>query len=89
MSKVFLNEDGNIDIPRIKKLPLEERLKMVAKMKESQYLFYVTTMPVECEQLPIQAVVVDYSFEDYIVRGHGVEAFDFLNEIKEKLLKMK
>lgn len=89
MSKVFLNEDGNVDIPRIKKLPLEERLKMVAKMTESQFLSYVATLPVEDEPLPIQAVVVDYSFEDYIASGQGVEAFGFLNEIKEKILEMK
>ena len=84
---VFLKEDGSLDLKRIKSLPLEKRLKMVAKMTESQYRAYVLSFNIsECSQRPIKPIVVNYSFEEFISSGKGVEAFSFIKKMEEKYL---
>ena len=82
---VYLKEDGSLDIERIRKLPLEERAKIVSSFNDNQLKYYVSKFPINESRQPIKAVVVDYTMEDEIRRGTGVDADEFHKKIREKL----
>ena len=81
---VFLKEDGSLDIERINALPIEEHMKMVRELSEEQYHQYVASFPENDGTQPVKAIVVDYSMEDEIKRGTGVDADEFLKKMRDK-----
>lgn len=83
---VYLKEDGSLDIERIRKLPIEERAKMVSSFNDNQLKYYISKFPVNETQQPLKAVPVDYDFND--IRS-GVDADEFFNKMKKMYLKRK
>lgn len=83
VNMVPLNEDGSLDIKGINSLHHNEKMKVISQLSESQYLSYCSTLPLnESHPRPIQAKMVNYTMEDLIKRGEGVEAFSFLENLK-------
>ena len=85
---IYLKEDGSLDVERIRKLPIEERAKIVGSFNDKQLKYYISKFPFNESQQPIKAVVVDYTMEDEIRRGTGVDADEFHKKIREKLKNM-
>lgn len=80
---VPLNEDGSLNIKGINSLPHNEKMKVISQLSERQYLSYCSALPLnESHQRPIRAKMVNYTMEDLIKRGEGVEAFSFLENLK-------
>ena len=86
---VYLKEDGSLDIERIRKLPIEERAKMVSSFNDNQLKYYVSKFPINESKQPIKAVVVDYTMEDEKRRGTGVDADEFFNKMRKKYLESR
>ena len=82
----YLKEDGSLDVERIHQLPIEEYAKIVSSFSDSQLAYYISKLPVSESQQPIKAVFVDYTMEDEIRRGTGVDAEVFFNEMRRKYL---
>ena len=83
-----LRDDGCLDVERINKLPYDEKMEVISKLSENQLLYYFSTLPLyEGGNAPIFAVKVDYTAEDLIARGGGVDAFEFMKEMRRKYLK--
>lgn len=76
---VFLKEDGSLDIERINALPLEEYMDMMGNLTQEQTREYLTKLPISESEEPMKAVVVNYPIEE-----DGVDAEDFLNNLREK-----
>lgn len=86
-NSIPLNEDGCLDVKTINKLPLDSRVKMVSKLNEKQFINYLSyTSRNEDVKRPVRAVRVDYTMEEDIARGNGVEAFGFLESMRKKYL---
>ena len=83
---VYLKEDGSLDIERIRKLPIEERAKMVSSFNDNQLKYYISKFPVNESQQPIKAVPVDYDFDD--IRS-GIDADEFFNKMEKMYLERK
>ena len=82
-----LKEDGSLDVERINKLPYDEKMEVISKLSENQFLDYFSTLTLyEGGNAPIRAKVVNYTMEDLIKRGEGVEAFSFLDNLGKKYL---
>lgn len=82
-----LKEDGSLDIKRLNKLPHKERMEVISMLSESQFLDYFSTLTLyEGGNAPIRAKVVNYTMEDLIKRGEGVEAFSFLDNLGKNYL---
>lgn len=82
---VFLKEDGSLDIERMNALPIEEHMKMVRELTEEQYHYYVSSFPVNEKYQPAKAIIVNYSMEDEIKRGTGVDIDEYLAEKRKEL----
>ena len=79
----FLKEDGSLDIERIGNLPLEEFMNVVGDLTEEQYEDFLSKLPVNESNEPMQAVVVDYTLEEDLARG-TVIADDVINNIGKR-----
>lgn len=82
---VFLKEDGSLDIERMDALPIEEYMKMVRELTDEQYHYYVSSFPVNEDHQPVKAIVVDYSMEDEIKRGTGVDIDEYLAKKRKEI----
>ena len=76
----LLKEDGSLDVERIRKLPLEEKLREMSKFTREQMDEYFSKVPVG--HGPITPVKVDYKMEDLLARGWGT-----LDDIYNILMK--
>jgi hypothetical protein len=65
----FLKEDGCLDVERIRKLPLEEKCRVIGRFTREQVEEYFSQMPV-CHG-PIKSVKVNYKMEDLLAKGWG------------------
>lgn len=43
----LLKEDGSLDIERINKLPLEERMKEIGSFTREHFKEYISTIPID------------------------------------------
>lgn len=82
---VFLKDDGSLDIERIDQLPIEEHMKMIGELTDEQYHLYTSTLPVNEGYQHTKAVVVDYTMEDEIKRGTGVDLEELLTKLRKEL----
>ena len=86
-NSITLNEEGSLDVKTLSKLPLGSRVEIVSKLNETQFIRYMSyTSLNEDVKRPVRAVIVDYTMEDDIARGNGVEAFGFLEKMRKKYL---
>ena len=67
----LLKEDGSLDVERINKLPLDERLHEIGKFTREQENEYFSKAPIKESQMPITPVKVDYKMEDLLARGYA------------------
>ena len=79
----FLKEDGSLDIECIGNLPLEEFMNVVGDLTEEQYEDFLSKLPINESNEPMQAVVVDYTLEEDLARG-TVIADDVINNIGKR-----
>jgi hypothetical protein len=63
----YLKEDGSLDVERINKLPLDERLHKIGRFTREQVEEYFSKVPV-CHG-PIKPVKVNYKMEDLLTKG--------------------
>lgn len=76
----YLKEDGRLDIERISKLPLEEKLRVIGRFTREQVDEYFSKVPV-CHGL-VKPIKVNYKMEDLLERGWGT-----INDIYNILMK--
>lgn len=82
-----LKEDGSLDIDRINRLSINDYINVIENLTEQQLEYYNSTIPINESRQHTKAVLVDYTMEDEIKRGTGVDADAFLKEMKDKYLK--
>lgn len=80
---VLLKEDGGLDIERINQLPFEEYMKEMGSLTESQVNEYLSVLPINESNEPVQAVEVEYTLRDELEQG-AVIASDYIkNKVRE------
>ena len=67
----YLKEDGSLDVERINKLPLDERLHEIGKFTREQVEEYFSKVPIKESSMSITPVKVDYKMEDLLARGYA------------------
>lgn len=78
----LLKEDGSLDIERINNLPFEEYMEEMGTLTQDQVKEYISKLPINESNEPMQAVMVDYTLEE-----NGVDVEEYLNEMRKKLRK--
>lgn len=67
----LLKEDGSLDVERIDKLPIEERLHEIGKFTREQVNEYFSKVSIKESHKPITPIKVDYKMEDLLARGYA------------------
>ena len=81
--KIPIISEGNVDMVYINTLPFNEKIRVISKLKEEQFLSYCSSIPEkEYDSRPIHAKMSDHTMADLIDSGKGVDAFSFLNSLK-------
>lgn len=80
---VYLKEDGSLDVERINKLPIEEKMIVIGNLSQEQYKEFYSKLPINECNAPFHTVKVDYTLEEDIKKG-TVNADDFLNKMRKK-----
>ena len=75
----LLKEDGNLDVDRINKLPLEEYMNAMGDLTQEQVKEYISKLPINESNEPMRAVVVDYPMEE-----DGVDAEELINNLRNR-----
>ena len=78
----YLKEDGSLDVERIRKLPLEEKCRVIGRFTREQVEEYFSQMSV-CHG-PIKPVKVNYKMEDLLAKGWAT-AEQILKMIEERM----
>ncbi len=79
----LLKEDGGLDIERINQLPFEEYMKEMGSLTEAQVNEYLSVLPINESNEPVQAVEVEYTLKDELEQG-AVIASDYIkNKVRE------
>ena len=79
----LLKEDGGLDIERINQLPFEEYKKEMGSLTEAQVNEYLSVLPINESNEPVQAVEVEYTLRDELEQG-AVIASDYIkNKVRE------
>jgi hypothetical protein len=73
----YLKEDGSLDVERIRKLPHDEKCRVIGRFTREQVEEYFSKCPV-CHG-PIKPVKVNYKMEDLLAKGWATS---------EQILKM-
>lgn len=80
---VLLKEDGGLDIERINQLPFEEYMKEMGSLTEAQVNEYLSVLPINESNEPVQAVEVEYTLRDELEQG-AIIASDYIkNKVRE------
>lgn len=67
----YLKEDGSLDIERIDKLPLEDKIREIGRFTREQIEEYFLEVPINESHTPITPIKVNYSMEDLLAKGWG------------------
>ena len=67
----YLKEDGSLDVERINKLPIDERLHEIGKFTKEQVEEYFSKAPIKESHMPITPIKVGYKMEDLLARGYA------------------
>lgn len=79
----YLKEDGSLDIERINRLPYEEYMDMMGTLSEAQVNDYLSALPIDESNEPVQAIEVDCTLDDELAKG-AVIASDYIrNKMRE------
>lgn len=75
----LLKEDGSLDIERINKLSIKEYMEEIGDLTDEQYNEYLSKLPVNESNEPMQAITVDFPIEKY-----GVNVDTVINNLRCK-----
>ena len=84
----FAKQNGSLDIEKIADLPIEERMKYVDNLTDEQYHQYaklLSSKSMNEGRKHTREIFVDYTMEDEIKRGTGVNVDDLLKELRTEL----
>lgn len=84
----LLKEDGSLDVERINKLPYEEYMEAMGTLTEAQVNEYISALPINESDEPVQDVRVDYSLQDELNKG-AVIANDYIRKKMRELRKIQ
>ena len=84
MKKKFLNEDGSLNIERISRLPIKERIIIINSMTWDQYEYYSSQIPIN-EEIESTSTNDFYTLEEVLEKGLGTLAEDVMNELRMKI----
>lgn len=78
-----LNENGEIDVKFVERLPFEDFDELAAEMNWDQMnYFFSLAQPAEGEVKPLET---DYSLEDFIDWGWGVDMEKIIARMREEI----
>lgn len=83
----LLKEDGSLDVERINKLPIDEYMKVIGELTESQYKEYRSATPINESYEPIKPIIYEGTYEEDVARNGGVLLEDKIRRLKEELLR--
>lgn len=83
-----VREDGSLDVKFIKKLPFEDFIEVKNKLAHEQVLQVYDTRP-QKHGGTVKGIVVDYTMDDEIDWGFGIDFKDFLRRMTVRLNKVK
>ncbi len=61
---MYIKEDGSLDIERINALKIEEYIEAMQSLTKEQLEEYLSKLPVNESNEPMQAIKVDFGFDD-------------------------
>lgn len=83
LDMVYLKENGRLDIEKINKLSYEKYMDVMGRLTEEQVNEYLSALPINEANEPVQAVNVGYTLEDELEKG-AVIANDYIqNRMRE------
>ena len=88
MEKKYLNEDGSLNIERINKLPIKDRIIVINDMTWKQHEYYSSKIPINESADPITTNNF-YTLEEILEKGLGILADNVMNELRMKIYKIK
>lgn len=77
-----LKEDGSLDINMIEQLSIEEHMKIIGRLTDVQYEYYMSKLPLMEESESTKAIDVDYDFDD---ERSGVDIDEYLKQWDNEL----
>ena len=75
----FLKEDGSLDIERINKLPLEERMHAIAHLTKEEREKYISKLPLN-ESKNTRPIIYG-NLKEELASGKVVNAFDVVKNL--------
>lgn len=79
----YLKENGRLDIEKINKLSYEKYMDVMGGLTEEQVNEYLSALPINEANDPVQAVNVKYTLKDELEKG-AVIAIDYIqNKMRE------
>lgn len=82
MNMIPLKEDGSLDIDMIEQLSVEEHMKIIGRLTDVQYDYYMSKLPLNENSGPTKAITVDYDFDD---ERSGVDLDEYLKQWDNEL----
>lgn len=82
-----LKEDGSLDIECIDQLPVEEHMRVLGEFTSRQMDEYLSRSSIIEDKNCPRNIIVDYTMEDELKRGSGVDMDVFLKKMKAELEK--
>lgn len=83
---VLLKEDGSLDVERINKLPIEEKMDVIRNLTSKQLDEYWDNHIIKESYGYTNTVVVDYTLDEELNNG-AVVAIDFINKLRKRQYK--
>ena len=79
----YLKEDGRLDVERINKLPIEEKMEVIRNLTSKQLDEYWDNHIIKESYGYTKTVMVDYTLNDELNNG-AVIAIDFINKLRKR-----
>ena len=79
----YLKEDGSLDVERINKLAIEEKMEVIRNLTSKQIDEYWDNHIIKESYGHTQTVMVDYTLNDELNNG-AVIAIDFINKLRKR-----
>lgn len=75
----YINEDGSLDMEKIRHLPIDEKMKVMGQMTQEQIDEYWSKIPI-CESQDVSIKITGR----YKMKDRGVDAVEFLEKMRKK-----
>lgn len=77
-----LKEDSSSDTDVIEQLSIEEQMKIIGRLTDVQYKYYMSKLPLMGKSGSTKAITVDYDFDD---ERSGVDIDEYLKQCDNEL----